>query len=106
MAQACLAEGMTETAVFDLIFRKVPERRDYLLAGGIPDALDFLSEFGFTADDLNWLRTQPGYSESFLDSLGDLRFTGDVYAVPEGTPMFPNEPLIEVEKLRHETPAR
>lgn len=96
MAQAYHAEGMEDTAVFDLIFRKVPERRNFLLAGGLADALRFLAEFRFSDEELNWLRAQPGYSESFIDSLRSLRFTGDVYAVPEGTPVFPNEPLLEV----------
>jgi nicotinate phosphoribosyltransferase len=96
MACAYSVEGMDCKAVFDLVYRRLPEGRNYLLAGGLEDALRFLSEFRFTEEELNWIRGQPGYAESFVASLRELRFTGDVYAVPEGTPIFPNEPLLEV----------
>jgi len=96
MAQAYLAEGMADQAVFELAFRKLPDHRNYLLAAGLEDALRFLAHFRFTADELDWLRRQPGFSDSFVSSLEKLRFTGDVYALPEGTPVFPHEPLLQV----------
>ncbi|HVW84089.1 MAG TPA: nicotinate phosphoribosyltransferase, partial [Bryobacteraceae bacterium] len=96
MAQAYRSEGMRQTAVFELAYRKLPDRRNYILAGGIADAVRFLSEFRFSEEELAWLKTQPGFSEPFIASLEQLRFTGDVYAVPEGTLVFPNEPLLQV----------
>lgn len=96
MAQAYMVEGMQQTAVFDLVYRKLPEGRNFLLAGGLHDALRFLAGFRFSEEDLDWIHGQPGYRDSFIEVLRELRFTGDVYAVPEGTPVFPNEPLLEV----------
>ena len=96
MAQAYGVEGMVDRAVFELAYRKLPNHRNYIVAAGLEDALRFLARFHFTADELGWLRGQPGFSDAFLSSLEDLRFTGDVYAVPEGTPVFPNEPLLQV----------
>lgn len=96
MAQAYVAEGMRQPAVFELAYRKLPKLRNYILAGGIADAVRFLSEFRFRADELNWLEGQRGFSRRFIASLENLRFTGDVYAVPEGTAIFPNEPMLQV----------
>jgi len=96
MAQAYRAEGMADQAVFELAYRKLPGHRNYIVAAGLDDALRFLAGFRFTADELDWLRGQRGFSDPFVSSLEDLRFTGDVYAVPEGTPVFPNEPLLRV----------
>ena len=95
-AQAYRAEGMDQTAVFELAYRKLPDHRNFVLAGGLSDALCYLSEFQFTAEELIWLKGQPGFSESFVASLESLRFTGEVYAIAEGTPVFPNEPLLQV----------
>jgi nicotinate phosphoribosyltransferase len=96
MGQAYWVEGMDRKAVFDLVYRKLPESRNYLLASGLEGVLCFLSEFRFNEEALSWIRAQTGFAESFVESLRELRFTGDVYAVPEGTPIFPNEPLLEV----------
>jgi len=96
MAQAYRAEGMADQAVFELAYRKLPDRRNYILAAGLEDVLRFLARFRFTADELDWLRRQTGFPDAFVSSLEKLRFTGDVYAVPEGTPVFPNEPLLQV----------
>jgi nicotinate phosphoribosyltransferase len=96
MAQAYRVEGMADQAVFELAYRKLPDHRNYIVAAGLEDALRFLARFRFTADELDWLRGQRGFSDAFVSSLEDLRFTGDVYAVPEGTPVFPNEPLLQV----------
>ena len=96
MAQAYRAEGMDQTAVFELAYRRLPEHHNFILAGGLSDALVYLSQFQFTAEELNWLKGQREFSESFVASLENLRFTGDVLAMPEGTPVFPNEPLLQV----------
>jgi len=96
MAQAYCVERMADRAVFELAYRKLPDHRNYIVAAGLEDALRFLERFHFTMDELDWLREQRGFSDPFVSSLEDLRFTGDVYALPEGTPVFPNEPLLQV----------
>jgi nicotinate phosphoribosyltransferase len=96
MAQAYRAEGMVDKAVFELAYRKLPGRRNYIVAAGLADALHFLSGFSFAKDELDWLRKQRWFTDDFVSSLEHLRFTGDVYAVPEGTPVFPHEPLLQV----------
>jgi nicotinate phosphoribosyltransferase len=96
MAQAYLAEGLDQPAVFELLFRHMPPTRNYLVAAGLDDVLAYLEDLHFTHDDLTYLRDRLHFSETFLVHLAQLRFTGDVYAVPEGTPVFPGEPLIQV----------
>ncbi|MDP1965948.1 MAG: nicotinate phosphoribosyltransferase [Reyranella sp.] len=96
MLEAYLAEGMTETAVFEFFVRKLPPRRDFLMAAGLEQLVEFLEGMRYTPDELAWLRTSGTYSSRFIDSLTDLRFTGDVDAMPEGTAFFPNEPVVRV----------
>lgn len=96
MAQAYWAEGMSETAVFETFFRKLPPSRSYLMAAGLPDVLDFLEDFRFEEQDLEYLRGLNLFRDAFLQWLSELRFTGDVWAVPEGTVVFPNEPIVQV----------
>ena len=96
MAQAYAAEHMDQLAVFELTFRKMPANRNYIVAAGISDVLEFLVNFRFSSEELDYLRTRREFSEVFLRRLQHLRFTGDVYAVPEGTLVFPNEPLVQV----------
>lgn len=96
MAQAYDVEGMNQPAVFELLFRNMPDNRNYFIAAGLEDVLDYLETFCFTDDDLEYLRQQGLFKASFLERLKTLRFRGDVYAVPEGTPVFPQEPLIQI----------
>jgi nicotinate phosphoribosyltransferase len=96
MLQAYHAEGMRERAVFSLFVRRLPEARNFLLACGLDTVLRFLERLHFAADDLDHLR-RSGFDADFVDALAGLRFTGDVWAVPEGTPVFAGEPLLEVE---------
>jgi nicotinate phosphoribosyltransferase len=96
MLQAYLAEGMTNTAVFTLFVRRLPEHRNFLLACGLESVLAYLEQLRFTDSDLAYLRSLKTFSDEFVDSLGEFRFTGDVHAVPEGTPIFANEPILEV----------
>jgi nicotinate phosphoribosyltransferase len=95
MAQAYHAEGMDQLAVFELAFRKLPGTRNFIVAAGFADILDFLTSFRFTDDDLDYLRGRE-FGDEFLKRLASLRFSGDAYAVPEGTIVFPNEPLLQV----------
>ena len=96
MAQAYAAEHMDQLAVFELTFRQMPKNRDYIVAAGIGDVLEFLANFRFGSEELDYLRTRSEFSDAFLRQLETLRFTGDVYAVPEGTLVFPHEPLVQV----------
>lgn len=96
MLQAYWREAMHQEATFSLFVRKLPGARNYLLACGLDDALRYLERLRFTPEDLEYLTTFDTFSADFLDWLADFRFTGDVYAVPEGTPVFADEPLLEV----------
>ena len=96
MAQAYTAEHMSGTAVFETLFRKLPQGRSYVMAAGLSDVLDFLETFQFQPEDIDYLRGLRLFTEEFLQSLSEVRFTGDVWAVPEGTVVFPNEPIVQV----------
>ena len=96
MLQAYFHEKMTHEAVFSLFVRKLPSERNFLLACGLDTVLDYLENLEFTPDSLAYLRSLGRFSESFLEWLGHFRFTGSVRAVPEGTPVFANEPILEI----------
>lgn len=96
MAEAYVAEGMLGDSVFTLYFRTMPPNRNFALACGLADVLRYLEQLHFDEEALDQLRKLRRFSDRFLDWLGALRFTGDVYAVPEGTPVFPGEPMLEV----------
>ncbi|HSH27993.1 MAG TPA: nicotinate phosphoribosyltransferase, partial [Wenzhouxiangella sp.] len=96
MAQAYVAEGMLEPATFSLHYRNLPDNRNYVLSCGIEDVVDYLADLRFADDDLDYLRKTGHFSEDFLAWLADFEFTGEVHALPDGTPVFPHEPLVEV----------
>jgi len=96
MLQGYWREGMNDEAVFSLFARRLPEERNYLLACGLDDALRFLEELRFSRESLDYLDTLPYFSNEFLGWLESFRFRGSVQAVPEGTPVFGHEPLLEV----------
>ncbi|MGZ4509771.1 MAG: nicotinate phosphoribosyltransferase [Mycobacterium sp.] len=96
MAQAYMAERMSGTAVFETFFRKLPQGRSYVMAAGLSDVLDFLETFHFCEADIDYLREMGLFTDEFLQSLAAVRFTGDVWAVPEGSVVFPNEPIVQV----------
>ena len=96
MMQAYQREGLHQPAVFDLFFRKLGDHRDYLLAAGLESVLSYLEGLRFGERDLAYLESLGMFSPEFLDDLADFRFTGEVRAVPEGTPVFADEPVIEV----------
>jgi len=96
MLEAYFEEQMRETAVFSLFVRRLPERRNYLLACGLDDVLAFLETLRFDDAALAYLQSLGRFSDRFLQHLERLRFTGDVYAVPEGTPVFASEPIVEI----------
>jgi nicotinate phosphoribosyltransferase len=84
-----------ELATFDLFIRRLPPNRSYFVFAGLEQALLYLEKMRFTEEHLEYLRKQ-GFKEDFLDYLGKFRFSGEVWAVPEGTIVFPNEPLLRV----------
>ena len=85
-----------EIAYFDVFFRKVPDGGGFAIAAGLEQVIDYINELHFTADDIEFLRSKNMFSEGFLEYLSSFRFTGDIYAVPEGTPIFPGEPIMIV----------
>ena len=96
MMQAYLEAGKTDTAVFELFVRKLPAGRGFLVAAGLEQALDFLETLRATGPELDWLRATGRFSGDFVDYLAEMRFDGDVHAMPEGTVFFPNEPIIRI----------
>jgi nicotinate phosphoribosyltransferase len=96
MLQAYWQEDMHDEAVFSLFVRRLPERRNYLVSCGLADVLSYLETLHFTEESLEYLESLGNFSPGFLRWLEVLRFEGSVYAVPEGTPVFADEPLLEV----------
>ncbi|QOJ35975.1 MAG: nicotinate phosphoribosyltransferase [Nitrospira sp.] len=96
MAQAYVAQGMTDEAVFEFFVRKLPPCRNFFLAAGLEQVLTYLEEFHFTESDLEWLAGRGGFTPAFLDGLRTMRFTGDVHALPEGSIFFANEPILRI----------
>ena len=96
MMQAYLEASMTETAVFEFFVRKLPSERSFFVAAGIAQVVDYLRQLRFNAAELKWLKETHRFSEHLLDYLEELRFTGDVHGMPEGTVFFPDEPVIRI----------
>ncbi len=96
MMQAYYNEHLTQDAVFSLFVRRLPHRRNYLIACGLDTILHYLETVRFSDEDCAYLASLGIFADDFLTYLKGFRFTGDVYAVREGTPIFPNEPIIEV----------
>jgi nicotinate phosphoribosyltransferase len=97
MLQTYFEHGMTETAVFELFFRRLPPgQRNFFLAAGVEQVVAFLEGLCFRADELEWLGRQNRFTPRFIDQLARLRFTGDVDAISEGSVFFANEPVVRV----------
>ncbi|MFO1309110.1 MAG: nicotinate phosphoribosyltransferase [Burkholderiales bacterium] len=96
MLQAYHDRGMRGTAVFELFVRALPKGRNFLVAAGLEQVLDYLEALAFTAGEIDWLAGLGRFTPGFLESLAALRFEGDVDALPEGTLVFPDEPLVRV----------
>lgn len=96
MLQAYFEQGMTDTAVFELFVRKLPAQRNFLVAAGLEQALDFVERLRFGDEELEWIERSRLFRPSFVGHLAKLRFTGDIHALAEGTVCFPNEPLLRV----------
>lgn len=81
---------------FDVFFRKVPDNGGFAIAAGLEQVIDYIKGLHFEEEDIEYLKSKNIFDEQFLDYLRNFKFSGDVYAVPEGTPVFPNEPILTV----------
>ena len=97
MANGYYENGMKETtAVFDAFYRKNPDGGGYAIFAGLNDIISYIKNLHFTEEDIEFFKSQGDFSEGFLDYLRNFKFTGDVYAFPEGSVMFPGEPIVTV----------
>ena len=96
MLQGYLENGMEEIGVFEFFVRKLPRQRNFLVAAGLEQALDFLETLAFTPEEIQWAAAQAAFRPAFIDYLKSFSFQGDVDAMPEGTVFFPNEPILRV----------
>ena len=85
-----------KTTYFDVFFRTVPDGGGFAIAAGLEQIIEYIKQLHFTEEDIDYLRSKKLFDEEFLNYLKDFHFTGDIYAVPEGTPVFPNEPILTV----------
>ena len=81
---------------FDLFFRRCPDGGGFAIAAGLEQVIDYIQNLHFSEEDIAYLRSRKLFSEEFLEYLANFRFTGDIWAIPEGTPVFPKEPIITV----------
>ena len=96
MANGYFKNGFKDTvAYFDMFFRKVPDDGGFVIMAGVEQLVEYLSDLKFTKEDIEYLRGK-GFNEEFLDYLANFKFACDVWAVPEGTPIFPGEPIVKV----------
>src|SRR5688500_16672063 len=96
MAASYHRHGLDEPATFDLFIRRLPRSRRFLVACGLEQARAYLERLHFDYDALHYLDSLGMFDSSFLDRLRELRFTGEVWAVPEGEPAFAEEPLLRL----------
>lgn len=81
---------------FDVFFRKVPDNGGFAIAAGLEQVIDYIKNLHFGSEDIDYLRSKGIFDEEFFEYLKNFKFSGDIYAVPEGTPVFPNEPIMTV----------
>lgn len=97
MANGYLEAGMADTiAYFDVFFREIPDSGGYAIMAGLEQVVDYMEHLSFTEEDIEYLRKKNCFDERFLDYLRNFKFACDVWAVPEGTPIFPHEPILTV----------
>jgi len=97
MGHGYFEKGYRERIVyFDLFFRRCPDGGGFAIAAGLEQVIDYIQNLHFSEEDIAYLRGRKIFSEEFLEYLANFRFTGDIWAIPEGTPVFPKEPIITV----------
>ena len=85
-----------QNVYFDVFFRKVPDNGGFAIVAGLEQVIDYIKNLHFDDSDIEYLRSKGIFDEDFLSYLKNFKFSGDIYAVPEGTPVFPNEPIMTV----------
>ena len=96
MMQGYFKEGMNDMVIFDLFYRTNPSGSGYSICAGLDQVIDYINNLHFSPDDIEYLREAKIFAEDFLEYLSTFRFSGDIYAIPEGTVVFPMEPLVKV----------
>ncbi|MBQ9119943.1 MAG: nicotinate phosphoribosyltransferase [Lachnospiraceae bacterium] len=96
MMQGYFKAGAKETVIFDMFYRTNPSGSGYAICCGLEQVIDYIKNLRFTAEDIEYLRGLKIFDEDFLEYLAEFRFSGDIYAIPEGTVVFPMEPLLKV----------
>lgn len=96
MMQGYFKTHTTETVVFDMFYRSNPCEGGYAICAGLEQVIEYIKNLRFSSDDIEYLRTLGMFEDDFLEYLRTFRFSGDIYAIPEGTVIFPREPLIKV----------
>ena len=97
MANGYFKNGMSDTiAYFDMFYRKNPDDGGYAIAAGLEQVIEYINDLHFDEDDIAYLESKGCFDAEFLQYLREFKFTGDIWAVPEGTVVFPGEPLMTV----------
>ena len=97
MSNGYFRNGMRDRiCYFDVFYRNVPDGGGFAIAAGLEQVIDYIRDLHFSEEDIAYLRGRGIFDEDFLAYLRDFRFTGDIFAVPEGTPIFPREPILTV----------
>lgn len=96
MSQVYFSNGNTDIGVFDLFYRRNPEEGGFCIFAGLDQIIDYVQNLHFEEEQIEYLRSLNMFDEPFLEYLADFKFTGDIWAIPEGTPVFPHEPLVRV----------
>ena len=96
MMQGYFKNHTNETVVFDAFYRKNPSGNGFAIAAGLDQVIDYIKNLTFDKKDIEYLRSLHLFDEDFLEYLSNFRFSGDIYAIPEGTVVFPREPLVKV----------
>lgn len=97
MGNGYLKEGIgKKIAYFDVFFRNVPDDGGFAIAAGLEQVVEYIQQLHFNDEDIEFLRGKHIFDEDFLTYLRNFHFSGDIYAVPEGTPVFPGEPILTV----------
>ena len=105
MMNGFFAEGYKDKiAYFDMFFRRVPEDGGFAIMAGVEQIIEYIKEINFTAEDIEYLRSKGIFKEEFLKYLENFKFECDVWAVPDGTPIFPGEPIITVRGADDDNP--
>ena len=97
MGNGYVDNGLADRIVyFDIFFRRTPDKGGFAIFAGLEQFIEYVKELRFSESDIEFLRSKGTFGEDFLTFLKDFRFTGDIWAIPEGTPVFPGEPLVTI----------